>query len=128
VASVRASGVPYADFINEAASKFGVSPALLQGMLDIDDRFTFDLPEPAVQYALDLARSELGGAAQQVSDASLQPRANILAAAWFLSNVLEMRGSEMDAISYFYGNTPRSRIKAARIVSGPYERRRRQWA
>lgn len=128
MAKIVAEGVPYADHLNEAASLYGISPALLQGMLDIDGLSVFDLPDVAVEFALDFVRRMAGGATAQGVMADKDPRANIHAAAWYLSNVHGMYGSESAAIASFYGGGPVANLKATRIVSGPYERRRRQWA
>lgn len=122
-----ASGVPHADHLNEAASRYGVNQALLQGMLDIDGLDVFDLPAPAVEYADAISRSS-GGIASQETSGHQQPRWNIMAAAWFLVEVNEMYGNQTEAVSQFYGGGPRGRIKAARIIAGPFERRRRQWS
>lgn len=124
--TIYASGVPNAAYLNEAASRYGVSQALLQGMLDIDGLTMFSLPAPAVAFADQLALKEDGTA--QTLLGSEQARWNIIAAAWFLSEVHVMYGSQSEAVSQFYGGGPQGRVKATKIVAGPFEKRRRQWA
>ena len=122
-----ASGVRYASHINEAYSLFGVSPALLQGMLDYDSVDLFDLPEKAIEYANAYAQ-QYGGSSYQARDAKYEPRFNIIAAGWYLYQMLEMYGSDGEALSMFYNGGPVGRIKATRIICSTYEKRKRQWS
>lgn len=128
MAKTLAYGVPHADHLNEAASKYGVDPALMQGMLDFDGLDVFVLPGPAVEFALDFLRQYAGGAALQGSLADKDPRANIMAAAWFLAGVHELYGNEGRTLAEFYGGGPIAKLKAVRIIASTYERRRRQWS
>lgn len=124
---MRAVGVTYADEINAAADEFGVPPALLQAMRDIDDVTLLELPLTAQDYAKQHA-VQIGGSSAQYDGGVTYPASNFMAAAWFLYQLAEMTGSEWSAVAWFYGGGPVGRIKASRIAAGPYERRRRQWA
>jgi soluble lytic murein transglycosylase-like protein len=124
---MKASGVIYASYINEASDRFGVSPALLQAMIDDNSGSVLDLPDPAIEFANIEMLKEKGGRSLSVQ-AHLVPKYNILAAAWYLSSVNEMFGSEPYAVSQFYGEGPRGKVRAAKIISGPYKRRVRQWS
>lgn len=127
MANGRAHSVPNASHLNEAMDVYGVEAALLQAILDIDDATLFDLPAPASQMA-DVIWQGRGGATTQLGiEGEQDARSNILAAAWFLAACNEMYQNEIEAVAAFYGRGPNSRIKALRVASGPYDRRRREW-
>lgn len=126
MASGEAIGVPNAAQINKASKAFGVPAALIQGMLDIDGLSLLSLPVPCIDYATKYAKDNALASAANDNGAT-DPESHFMAVAWYLDSVAEMRGSEWASVIEFYGGGPAGRIKAMKIASGPYERRKRQW-
>lgn len=127
MANGQATGVAFATQLNLVFAQFGVPPALLQAMLDIDGVSVLSLPESAAEYATIYAKT-IGADTAQYDSGLTHPLSNLMAAAWYLTEVSEMQSSEWAAVAEFYGGGPTGRIKATKIAAGPYERRRRQWA
>lgn len=118
--------MPNAAQINKASKTFGVPAALIQGMLDIDNLSLLLLPRVCENYAIKYAKDN--SLANMANDNGLtDPESHFMAVAWYLDSVAEMRGSEWASVIEFYGGGPAGRIKAMKIASGPYERRKRQW-
>lgn len=117
-----ALGVPHAATVNKASEMYGVSPALIQGILDVADPSLPTLPAAAVDYAKQYA------AANDIpGDATLSAEAVIMAIARYLWTAFSFYGGQWRAIEQFYGGGPRGRIAMIHLSSGPYETRRRQW-
>lgn len=121
-----AVGVTHAAHINKACAQYGVPPALIQGMRDIDGVEFLTLPEACVTFAEEYAVAR-GTASAANENGALEPEAHFMSVAWFLNEVSEMKGSDWASVVAFYGDTPRARIVATKIAAGPYEVRRRAW-
>ena len=123
---MTASGVTYSVYLNEAERLFGVDAALLYAILEFKGIKIFDLPEGAKEYARSVSRQD-GTNRERNEQGLTEPKANILAAAFFLSKMYEFYGDTWLAVKIFLGDTPRAGAEAIRIQRTTFVKYKNRW-